>query len=663
MPSIKRVPVPLINHRLTPEQLLRESQSARAECDKALASIVALSDASRTFANTAEAMERAIETYADAVQRMGILRDVHPNQKVREAAAQVEENAGKYLVQIASRRDLYKAMKGWLAGSGQREVLDPQQRRLVELMMRDFRRNGLELGEKELARLVELRTRLTELSTSFAQNLNENTDNIEMTEAELAGLPPSFVERLVRAKSGNRVVTTKYPDVYPFMENAKNREARKRLYIAFQNREAERNLPLLAEAIALRDEEAKLLGFATHSDFVTEDQMAKNATKVKSFLSSLKEQLRPRRDSDFAKMTALLRAGTGDAQAELKPWDVSYYLNEIKKREFSLDNEAIREYFPAETVLSGMFEVYQTLLGIEIREAPGADVWAPEVKLFEIRDRSGGELQGLFYIDLYPRPGKYGHAASAPATLARELGGVYQAPISVLLGNFNPPAQGRPSLLSHEEVKTLFHEFGHIMHQTLTRARYGNQSGTAVARDFVEVPSQMLENWVYEKQVLDRMSGHWQDRQRKLPEDIVARIKKARAFDAGYRYTRQVFLASFDQELHTAGPQVDIDSIDRKLYTDIIGLPFPAQTHFAASFGHLMGGYDAGYYGYLWAEVYADDMFARFQKEGILNPDLGRRYREIILARGRTEEPDALLRQFLGGEPSNKAFLKKLGLN
>jgi thimet oligopeptidase len=660
--TLPRVAVPLIDHKLAPDQILQKSQAAEAECEKALKAIIELADPARTFANTVEAMEQAVDDYGDAAQRLGLLKDVHPDEKVREAAAVAEENAGKFLVKIASRRDLYKAVKGWLAAAGAHEVLDFQQKRLLELTLRDFRRNGLELADDKLARLVVLRTRLTELATQFQQHLNENSDSIEATDKELEGLPASYVERLAKGKA-SRVVTTKYPDFYPFMENGKSGEARKRLYVAFESREAARNTPLLKEAIALRDEEAKLLGYATHADYMTEDQMSKSSKAVATFLGALKEQLKPRRDADFNKMQDLKRAETGDAKASLEPWDVAYYLNQIKKRDFALDNEKIREFFPSQTVLGGMFKVYETLLGLEIKEIAGADVWSPEVKFYEIHDRATGVYLGAFYSDLYPRKGKYGHAASAPVTVARQVGAEYRAPIAVLLANFNPPGADRPSLLAHDEVKTLFHEFGHIMHQTLTVARYGSQSGSSVARDFVEAPSQMLENWVYEKPVLDLMSGHWQDPTQKLSEETVAKIKQARTFDAGWRYTRQVFLASFDQAVHTAGAQVDADAVSEKLYAEILGLTPAPGTHFPATFGHLMGGYDAGYYGYLWAEVFADDMFSKFAEKGVMDPVLGRAYRDIILARGRSEEPDQLLRDFLGREPNNAAFLRKLGIH
>ena len=662
MNEIKRAPVPLIEHAVSPDEILKRSQAAEAKCEEELAAIVAIPDSDRTFDNTVEAFEQSVMSYIDAAQRTGILKDVHTDEQVRNAAASAEESAGKYLVKVAARRDLYQAMKGYLAHQGKTEGLAPAQKRLLDLTMRDFRRNGLELSDEELAKLVAIRTRLTELSTQFQQHLNENTSKITVGKEELAGLPEAFVARLEKTPDGGVVVTTKYPDYFPFMENAKSGEARRRLYVAFQSREAERNLPLLQEAIKLRDEQAKLLGYATHADFVTEEQMAKSGEAVKVFLSALQEKLVEKRDGDYTKMTELKRAETGDPAAKIEPWDVAFFLNEVKKLDYTLDTEKIREFFPVETVLEGMFQVYEKLLSIEIKRVEGVEAWAPEVALYEIRDRPSDRFVGYFYLDLLPRKGKYGHAAAAPVTIARQVGDQYNAPIAVMLANFNPPSPGRPSLLSHDEVKTLFHEFGHIMHQTLTAARYGSHSGTSVARDFVEVPSQMLENWVFEKPVLDLMSGHFQDPSKKLPEETIQKIKEARAFDAGYRYTRQVFLATFDQTLHTSGPQVDIDATDQRLFAQILGLEPVKEAHFAANFGHLMGGYDAGYYGYLWAEVFADDLFTRFKQEGVLNSEIGRKYREIILARGREQEPSELLHEFLGREPNNKAFLEKIGI-
>ena len=660
--ELPRVAVPLLEHRLTKAQIHARLDDEQATCERALAALAALPDRDRTFANTVEALEQAVAEYQDVSGRLSILKEVHPEASVREAAEEVEEQAGRYLVAVASRRDLYQAVKAWQARAGRAEHLDAEQGRLLELTLRDFRRNGLALKEAERQRLVDIRSRLTELSTEFERNLDENQDAIEVSQEELAGLPADYVERLKRTDRGRYIVTTKYPDYTPFMENAKSGEARLRLYRAFRNREAAHNLPILTEAIGLRDEAARLLGYGSHADFVTEALMAGSAARVKGFLEDLREKLKPLRDRNYRQLTELKRQETGDPRATLEAFDVHYYLNALKKRDYSLDDETLREYFPAEAVLAGMFRVYERLFGIRVEEVKDADVWDPSVKLYTLRDAASGELMGRFYADLFPRPGKYGHFASAGVTVARALNGRYLTPISVLLGNFSPPSGGRPSLLTHDEVQTLFHEFGHVVHQNLTTARYGSESGSNVDQDFVEAPSQMLENWVYEKEVLDMMSGNFRDPSKKLSEETVRKLKQARSFDAGYAYTLQDFYATIDQALHSRGKVEDPDALERQLFAEIVGLNPVPDTHFLASFGHLMGGYDAAYYGYLWSEVYARDMFSIFEKEGVLNSELGRRYRSLILAPGRSVEPDVLLRRFLGREPNNAAFLRGIGL-
>lgn len=658
---MSRVSVPLIDYQLEAEVLLMALESAVLELEGKLSQIAALPADQRTFANTPEALEQAVADFSDAGLRLGILKEVHPDPALREAAAQAEERMGQIMVQVASRRDLYRAVKSWL-DHGQMEPMDAQQRRLVELMMRDFRRNGLELADDKLARLVELRQRMTTLSTQFQQNLNENLDHIVASAEELEGLPESFVQRLEEVEGG-RKVSTQYPDYVPFMENARNEAARERLYLAFNTREKDRNLPILQEVLKLRHEAATLLGYKSHADYVTEDRMAGSAARVADFLNTLRTRLRTLRDDDYRRLTALKREQSGDSQAQLQPWDVSYYFNQLRKNELELDTEALRAYFPLNTVLAGMFGIYETLFGIRIVEQEGGKFWDDSVRLYQIHEAEGGEHLASFYTDLFPRPGKYGHAAVAATSVARDTPQGYRRPQVLLLANFNPPSKERPSLLSHEEVRTLFHEFGHVVHQTLTTARYGSQSGYHVAGDFVETPSQMLENWVFDPEVLAKMSGHHENPEQKLPAETIEKLQKSRIFGAGYRYTRQVFLATFDQALHLSGETPDIQAIDRQLFRDILGLKLPEESCFAASFGHLLGGYDAGYYGYLWSEVFSADLFTRFEEEGVLNPELGRRYRDIILARGRTVEADELMREFLEREPNEDALLRQLGMN
>ena len=650
------VDVPPLRTRWTAEELKQTCDDAEKLADRKLAEVVAVPDAQRDFANTADAIEQITTDWGDTVGRLGFMKDIHTDAKVRAAAAACEEEAGKYAVRVGARKDLYLAMKGWLDGKGKSEQLSVEQRRLVELAMRDFHRSGLDLPDAEREKLVKLRERLAELQTRFATNLDEDTTSIELSKDELAGMPESYLARLKPGSAPGKVIaTTKYPDYFPLMENCKNEETRKKMERAFMSRGAKENIKLLDEAIALRDQAAHMLGYATHADYVTEVRMARNARAVAEFESRLQGRLKARLQSDTAKMEALKAADTGAAHPTIDSWDWRYYLNQLRKRDYALDDEQIRAYFPADKVMAGMLDVYARLFSVQFKRVPAAERWAEGVELYEIHDVPSGRLLGKFHVDLFPREGKFGHAASFGLGPARGVSGGYQIPLSVLVVNFEPPQGGKVAHLSLNEVDTLFHEFGHIMHQCLTTARYASLSGSNVAIDFVEAPSQMLENFVFEPEVLAVISEG-------LPADLMKRMAAARRFDAGVRYSRQVFLGSFDLFIHTHGGQVDSEGVARKLWAEVMTYPEPPDAHFAAGFGHVMGGYDAGYYGYLWSEVFSADMFTRFQKEGVLNPRTGREYRDAILAQGRVKDPDELLKQFLGRAPTEEAFLKQIGV-
>ncbi|MHB8873828.1 MAG: M3 family metallopeptidase [Myxococcaceae bacterium] len=645
----------------TPEEIAFGCDAAEKSADARLSDLVNLSDTKRTFANSFGALEQITTDYTGTVWRLTFMKSIHPDEKVRAAASACEERAGKYGVELSARKDLYLAMKGYLDHAARAEVLDRQDGALVHYTMRDFRRSGLELSDENRAELVKLRSRLAELQTRFATALEEDKSSITATLKELDGLPADFVKRLARAKDGKRVITTAYPDYYPVMENAKSAVLRRRMQVAFGNRGMPGNPALENEAVQLRAKAAKLLGYPTHADFVTEVNMARSAKTVADFEAKLREALKPRLAADTRKMEALKSKDTRGKDVKIHSWDWRYYLNQLKKAEYALDDEKVRAYFPADVVMKGMFEVYQTLLSVDFKEAPVEAPWADGVKLYEIHDRPGGRLLAKFYVDLYPRPGKYGHAACFDVGAARELPAGYQIPLSALVVNFNPPANGQGARLSIAEVDTLFHEFGHVMHMSLTTARYASLAGANVPRDFVEAPSQMLENWVFEPAVLKLISRDPADPTKTLPEDLVKKVVAARTFDSGVKYTRQVFLGTFDQYIHTRD-QVDADAEGRRLWLELMDFPEDPEEHFAASFGHPMGGYDAGYYGYLWSLVFAADMYERFTKDGVLNPQTGRAYRDAILAKGRTEAPDRLLREFLGREPNEEAFLRLSGI-
>lgn len=656
------VDVPMLKTKWAPADLLAACEQAEKDTDAKLTALIAVPDVERTFQGTFEAFDRITADYGETVARMSFMKDIHPDQAVRDAGAACEERAGKYSVALAARKDLYLALKGWLDHAGKTAQLDDEQRRLVDITMLDFKRNGLALSDANRKKLVDIRSRLTELQTKFQKNLNDDKTTFTVTKDELEGLPEDFLAAHEdKAQKGTYVLTTKYPDYFPVMENARKEATRKKMEVAFMNRGGKENLKLLDEAIKLRRKAAKLLGYKTHADFVAEDRMAKDAKTIEAFLKRMKKGLEPGLEADRKKMLALKIEEEKNKKARLYAWDWRYYMNQIKVREYAIDDEKVRAYFPADKVLAGMFQVYSTLFGIELKEVAGAEVWADGVKLYEVRDAGTKGLVAKFYVDLYPREGKYGHAAEFTLSPGHAVEGGYRIPMAGLVVNFQPPQNGQVARLSMDEVDTLFHEFGHVMHEALTTARYASQAGTRTALDFVEAPSQMLENWAYLPEVLALISADPADPKKPLPAELANKLSAARKYNAGVHYSRQVFLGSFDFTIHTAA-QAAADPTAKKLWAAIMKLPEDKNAHFAGTFGHMMGGYDGGYYGYLWSEVFAADMFTRFQTEGVLNPKVGKEYRDRVISRGRTVEPSVLLKDFLGREPNEEAFLKLTGI-
>ena len=446
-----------------------------------------------------------------------------------------------------------------------------------------------------------------------------------------------------------------------FLPNASNSEGRRKWLFAYFNRGGAANTDLLEQAIGLRQKIAELMGFKSWGDYRINGRMAGDSRTVLGFLHGLEKKLARRNREDMKRLLQFKK--TIDPKAtRLENWDINYLAYQLKKRDYKLDEEKIREYFPAERVIEGVFSVYSELLGVDYKEVKNAEVWSPDVKLYRIEDHVNHRLIGYFYTDFNPRPKKYGHAAAFPLISGRRTAdGGYSQTVSAIVANLNPPANGKPSLLSHDDVVTVFHEFGHIMHQTLTHAPFASVSGSNVAQDFVEAPSQMLENWPWDRAILEKMSGHYLDPTRKLPDELLKQLVRVRDFNQGYRYTRQLVLALVDMTYSTASGKVDTSRVYNDIFTKMIGVePLPGN-RFPATFGHLMGGYDAGYYGYLWSEVYAEDMFTRF-KGNLLSPKVGERYRKIILESGDMKEAIDLLIEFLGRKPNAKAFFKRLHL-
>jgi len=601
-------------------------------------------------------LEVLLADLSDTLGPLIFMAYVNKTKEVRDEASQCEENYNKFTVDVYTRRDLYTAVR-------KTKTKTTSQRRLVAEMRRQFEANGMALSDEKLQEFKKLKSQLAELETQFAKNLNEDNSQVEFNEAQLAGVPADFVKRLKRTQNGRYIVTTKSTDFLQVMENAQRPETRQQLLLAYDNRAGEANTQLLQSAIILRQQMAGLMGYKTWADYRIEGRMAKNSKNALELLLDLKSRLRPRLEADLNILIQAKKQMEDQSATDLKSWDVRYYINQVKKRDYSLDDEVIREYFPRDVVMRGVFDIYSTLLGVNYEEVQNAPVWADDVKLYAVREKKSNVIVAYFYADLVPRQGKFGHAAAFPLISGRVLPeGYYSQPVAAIVANFTPPTADKPALFTHREVETLFHEFGHIMHQILTRAPYAYLSGTSVAQDFVEAPSQMLEAWVWDAEMLNKISGHYKDTTKKLPATLVEKMLLSKDFNQGYHYSRQIMLGLNDMTMHTASGVVDVTEVYRRTHEDVLLFSPIAGSRFNAGFGHLMGGYDAGYYGYIWSEVYADDMLTKFEKDGLLNSETGRSYLDNILAPGNMRDPLELVTQFLGRRPNNEAFLKKLGL-
>ncbi|HCR52299.1 TPA: hypothetical protein DIV48_01455 [Candidatus Kaiserbacteria bacterium] len=609
----------------------------------------------RTFENTVYALEASDDQTTDEIYRVGLLKEVSPDPKVRAAASETAELLQKKLVEIEFDPRMYRALKEY---AKKREKLGGPEKILFEDMMKGYARMGLDLPRAQLSKLKANLKMLGKLALAFDRNLNENKDYILVTESELDGLPQSYRANLTKV-DGKYKVTMAYPDVHPYMAGAHDEDRRRELLEKFLRRGGPENISILKKMFKLRSGIARQLGYRSYADFQTELRMAKSARNVWRFINDLERRTKKRVAKDVAMLNADKRRRTGNAKAVLGSHDIAYLFKQIRKEKFNIDSDLVKEYFPFEHVKEATLATYQTLLGVVFKKRSGVKFWHRDAQMYDVYDKRDGYLSS-FLLDLYPREGKYGHAAVFDVTYGRQEGKSYRAPLAAMVANFPKSSAENPSLMSHGEVETFFHEFGHVMHFTLTKARYRAQAGFNVAWDFAEAPSQMLENWVWDPQMLKRLSKHYKTG-RPLPTDLIKRIIKARPFGEAWNVRGQLVLASLDMIVHTKGSK-DPVALYAKLSREMIGIAPPRRQLMLAGFGHIAHGYDAGYYGYLWSRVYAEDMFSRFAKEGVLNPKTGRDYRRWILEKGSSQEEIDLVRGFLGRKPNNKAFLRSIGV-
>jgi len=624
-----------------------------------------------TFENTIEALEFS----GNALDRLSSiffnLNSAETCEEMQKIAQEVSPLLTEFSNDITLNEDLFKRIKTVYEQKDSLN-LSPEQATLLDKKFKSFSRNGALLAEDKKLKLREIDTELAKLKLTFGENVLAETNNYQLhiiNENDLKGLPEGTIEAaksLAKSKElEGWIFTLDFPSYIPFVTYADNRELRKEMAIAagkkaFQNNEFD-NQEITLKIAKLRFERANLLGYATHSHFVLEERMAQNPDKVKSFLNDLLAKAKPAAEREFAELTAFAKELDGIDQ--LEKWDGAYYSEKLKQKLFNLDDEKLKPYFQLENVLNGAFTIAGKLYGLTFTEIFDIDKYHEEVTTYEVKDEIG-ELVAIFYTDFFPRKGKRNGAwmTSFKSQYIKE--GVNERPHISNVCNFTKPTETKPSLLTFNEVTTLFHEFGHGLHGMLANTTYPSLSGTSVYWDFVELPSQIMENWCYEPEALALFAKHYETGEI-IPQEYVEKIKESASFQEGMATLRQISFGLLDMAFHSNNPTgiTDIKSFEKTAFEGTTLYPDVAENCMSVSFSHIFqGGYSSGYYSYKWAEVLDADAFAYFQEKGIFNKEVATKFKDNVLSKGGTELPMELYKRFRGQEPKADALLKRAGL-
>jgi thimet oligopeptidase len=649
----------------TPKAVEASMKDAITKANKALDQIGAQDLGKVTFKSTVVALDDLAYQAGITANKAAIIKETSTNPAMRSAAEKAVKAFQEWAVGIDYREDVYKAIKAF---ADTHPKLSGEDEKLLNETLRDYRRAGLDLSPDERKEVEQLRKELSKLGSDFDTNIVKANAPVMFTKADLDGLPDSFF-----ASPGIRIGD----DAYTVManvtwqfntveENAKSEATRKQLYVVRETLAKDANVPILNQMLALRNKIALRLGYKSWDDFQTEIKMAKTGASAAKYINDLVAGIQPKFDSEVAELQKLKAADTNDPNTKMEVWDWRYYSNQRNKQQYSVDKEALRAYFPFQKVLDGMFHIYQSIFGLKFEKITAPYKWIDDLQLYLVTDSATGEPLGMFYLDMFPREGKFNHFAQFEIIGGKLLSdGKYQRPTVALLCNFPPATADKPSLLTHSDVETLFHEFGHALHSIVTRAKYGRFSGTRVPGDFVEAPSQMLQNWVWDKKVLDTFAADYRDPSKKIPAEIIKKMNDTKLANAGVFYRRQFAFASLDLALHDQHPEddsYDCVAISNPILEKVF-LPIDPSTTFVAYFGHL-NGYDAGYYGYAWADAIAADMATVFEnaKDGYLDKQAGLRLRREIYEPGDSRDVNISIEKFLGRKQSIQPFLKKIGI-
>lgn len=672
----------LENHHLPPFSAIKAEhvepaidqvlEIARNKIDTILGTLSAPSW--ETLVQPMEDMDALIDSVWSPISHMN---SVVNSEALRQAYNACLPKLSEFSTELGQNETLYQAYKAIAEGS-EYNKLDVAQKKVIDNAIRDFRLSGVELDQQKRDAFKKLSQQLTERTAKFEENLLDATHAWRKhitDEALLSGLPPSTVEMAAQMAKRDGLegwlFTLDFPSYMPVMTYADNRELREEMYTAFATKASDQgpsagkwdNTEVMQDILNLRHQLANLLGFANHAERSLATKMARSPDQVLDFLMDLAKRSKPIAENEYAELRAFAKV-TAD-QGELASWDVSYFAEKLRQQRYDISQEELKPYFPEDKVVNGLFAVVNRLYGLEIRERDDVDVWHKDVRFFEII-ADDGSVRAQFYLDLYARQHKRGGAWMDECKVRRRTATGIEIPVAFLTCNFSEPVGDKPALFTHDEVTTLFHEFGHGLHHMLTKIEYAGVSGiNGVAWDAVELPSQFMENWCWEREALDLISGHYETGE-KLPDELFDKMIAARNFQSAMMMLRQLEFSLFDFRLHLEfepNKPEQIDTILQQVRDEVAVVKPPKFNRFAHSFSHIFaGGYAAGYYSYKWAEVLSADAFSKFEEKGIFDRQTGQEFLEAILEQGGSREPMELFIEFRGREPQIDALLRHSGI-
>lgn len=634
----------------------------------------------KTLASKTFSSKDAFFKYFEMTEKWDLLLEcyefmqyVHPDKLVRTASVEASKKVAEFSNKWSMSVEVFTSIQRFY-DEFHNKLSDGEEKLYMERTMRGYMHRGIHLDDDTRTTLEHINKELSELSITYSTNLTNVDDFIAVSEEQLMGVDKDFIDTLDKTNDGLYKLTTKYDHINKIMPYCEVEDTRKKLSVLFLHRGKEpyKNHELLQKALELRAKKVTLLGYNNYADYtLSYRRMATSAKQVNEFLYDLVDKMKSAAHRDIDKLSSHFN------KSQMESWNLSYYSNLYKKQVLKVDQKEIQKYFPLEKLLPKLLGTFEEIFHVRIQEVDVSSnqIWHDSAKCYCVYDNKDthtitsadikNNVLGHFYMDLYPREGKYGHAAAFTLKSAYDVNGIRSTPVSAMVCNFTRPTSEKPSLLTFREVETFFHELGHIFHQLLSRNRFSMFSGTAVERDFVECPSQALENWCYEADFLTRISSHYETGN-SMPVDMMQKIKENKHLFNGLHYIRQLIFAIYDMELHSSndvsgqenGNQRNVEEVFDEIQYKLSPLVH-CDGCMAANFGHLMGGYESGYYGYLWSEVYAAEVFELFKKsDNLFNREIGLHYRQCILEQGGTKSAFTMLENLLGRAPNNKAFLQ-----